>query len=203
MRIRKEMCAVIGVLLVFSASTIVMAQEENTDSYPSIVDIAGSGASADEQPEIECSEELIHASAGSGLVQVNDTIIKVNDAEHHTSADKYGKSMTVRELCDALDITPVDQHTNEAIDMDDIEHENGKLWLDEENFAYMVFGTNRYQYEEPVSFGDLSTDSFSTKTYRYTGVLWFPGGISSTGILSDGVGVPCTSKELLKTVTKI
>ena len=197
MSLMKEL-TIMAITMLVSASAVCAQESElpAPEASPSIVDIAGSGVPTDEQPEVECSEELIHASAGSGLVQVNDEIVFVNDAKHHTSEDKFGESMTVRELCEALNITPVDQYDNEEIDMDDTEHDSAKLWLDEENRVYIVFGTDRYHHDEPVPFGDLLTDSLATKTRRYTGVLWFPGGISNTGILSDGTR--CTYEQLEK-----
>lgn len=194
MRMRRIMCAVIGVLLTLSVSTIAMAQEENADSFPSIVDIAGSGVEADELPEIEYSEDILHASMGSGLVQVNDVFIKVNTAKQYGRVDEYGESMKVRDLCETLNLTPVTQQGNEEIRMEDMETEPGRLWFDEENHEYVVFGT--VYPEEETPYGDLYTDSLSTKTVKNSAVLWFPGGISNKGILSDHTR--CTFDQLQK-----
>ena len=185
-------CIVMGILITLFAGTIVMAQEENTDASPSIIEIAGSGVAADDKPATVCSEDILHASMSSGLVQVNDVFIQVNNAKNYGRVDEYGESMKVQELCDTLNMIPVTQHGNEEISMDDMDETTGRLWFDEENHEYMVFGTDPPEEETP--YGDLLTDSLSTKAVKDSAVLWFPGGINNKGILSDHTR--CTFDQL-------
>ena len=161
MTFNKRLFMLFGLIVSMLFTSPVIAAEDTADTYPSIIDIAGSGVAADDQPEIECSDDILHASMSSGFVQVNDVIIKVNDAKGHGRVDDYGESMKVQELCDTLNMIPVTQHGDEEISMENTEETTGKLWFDEENYEYAVFGTDTP--EEETSFGDLLTDSLSTK----------------------------------------
>ena len=53
MTFNKRLFMLFGLIVSMLFTSPVIAAEDTADTYPSIIDIAGSGVAADDQPEIE------------------------------------------------------------------------------------------------------------------------------------------------------
>ncbi len=181
-----------------SAKTESVQDTTSTANTQSIVELFGSGVKSEGQPEIACRDEVLHAPLDYGLVQINDTVISVNNARSFSATDKYGTSMTIREICEILSMVPTDQIEGDELSIEDMStfefvHDAMRFWFDKDNIEYITIGTDDYQRGE-VPLGDLLSDSLDTKSIRDSAELWFPGGISNKGFLSDGS--KCTFEQL-------